>query len=96
MITLQNFHKKAFITISITGFAVIFFFLWLQLTGRTQTVFNDYVSLISGAVFLISAIICFIYYKNLGDRGGVSVAILATGVSNLLFFAGNFLWGYYN
>lgn len=96
MINLQNFHKKAFLTISITGFAAIGMFLWLQFTGRTQTTFNDFVSLISGAVFLISSIICFIYYKKLGDRGGVSIAILATGFANLLFFAGNAFWGYYN
>ncbi len=96
MDTLQKFHKKAFTIITITGFAVIALFLWLQFTERTDTPINQWASLISGFIFLISAIICFTYYKKGGDRGGVSNAILWTGVSNLLFFLGGSTWSFYN
>lgn len=96
MDTLQKFHKKAFNLISITGFGVIAFFLWLQFTGRTQTDLNNWAALVSGAVFLVSALICFYYYKKIGDRGGVSTTILWTGISNLLFFLGSVVWAYYN
>jgi hypothetical protein len=96
MDTLQKFHKKAFYIITISGFAVIALFLWLQFTGRTDTPINQWASLISGFIFLISAVICFIYYKKGGDRGGVSNAILWTGISSLLFFLGGATWNYYN
>ncbi len=94
--TLQNFHKKSFLTISITGFSTILFFLWLQFTGQHQTPINNWTSLISGIIFLISSIICFIYYKKIGDRGGVSTTILATGIANFLYFIGAVIWSYDN
>jgi len=96
MDNLQKFHKKAFNLITFTGFAVIILFLWLQFTGRTDTIFNTWASSISGVVFLISSIICFYYYKKIGDRGSISIAILATGISNLFFFLGSIVWTFYN
>lgn len=96
MDTLQKFHKKSFNIITFTGFPVILFFLWLQFTGRTETIFNTWASIISGFVFLISSIICFLYYKKIGDRGGISITILFTAIANLLYFIGSITWAYYN
>lgn len=96
MDTLKKFHKKSFNLITITGFGVIAYFLWLQFTGQTDTTLNLWASTVSGTVFLISAFICFGYYKKLGDRGGISTAILATGISNVFFFLGSIVWAYYN
>ncbi len=96
MNTLENFHKKAFNIITITGFAAILFFLYLQFNNITSSPINSYSTIASGTVFLISAIICFIYYKRIGEKSAISTAILGTGLSNLLFAAGSFVWGYYN
>ncbi len=95
MDNLQKFHKKAFNIITFTGFPVILLFLGLQFTGLTNTAFSSWASLVSGFIFLISAIICFKYYKKIGDRGGVSNAILWTGIANLLYFIGSVVWTYY-
>ena len=75
MDSLQKFHKKAFYIITFTGFPVILLFIWLQLTARTDTFFNTWASMFSGLIFLISSIICFIYYKKIGDRGQISKVI---------------------
>jgi hypothetical protein len=96
METLQKFHKKAFAFITISGFAVIGLCLWLQENNITDSYINNYISLISGSIFLVSAIISLKYYKKIGDRGGISKAILWTGISNLLFFIGSVTWAYYN
>lgn len=96
MDTLQKFHIKAFLSISITGFAVIALFLWLQVNNIHESYINSYVSVISGFVFLVSTIISVKYYNKIGDRGAVSKAILWTGISNLLFFIGSVTWSFYN
>lgn len=95
MDTLQKFHKKAFSIITISGFGVIALFLWLQFTDQRTSFFNSWASFISGSVFLVGAIICFMYYKKIGDRGGISSTILWTGIANLLFFLGSVSWTYY-
>lgn len=95
MDTLQKFHKKAFTLISVTGFAVIGLFLWLQFTNQTDSIFNYLAAIFSGLVFFISSLICFYYYKKIGDRGGISTTILWTGIANLLFVIGSVIWAYY-
>lgn len=96
MDTLEKLHKKSFNIITITGFATILFFLWLQFTNTTSEPINNYSTLFSGLVFLISAIICFIYYKKIGEKSNISTAILNTGISNILFAIGSFVWSYNN
>jgi hypothetical protein len=95
MDSLQKFHKKAFSIITIAGFGVIALFLWLQFSNQRESFINNWTSLLSGLVFLISTIICFKYYKKIGDRGGISTTILWTGVANLLYFFGAIAWTYY-
>jgi hypothetical protein len=95
MDSLQKLHKKSFNIITFTGFPVILFFSWLQFTGRTETIFNAWASIVSGLIFLISSVICFRYYKKIGDRGQISKVILFTAIANLLFFLGSITWAFY-
>lgn len=95
MNSLQKFHKIAFSIITISGFGVIAMFLWLQATDQRTTVFNDWASFLSGLIFLVGAIICFTYYRKIGDRGGISSTILWTGIANTLYFLGSVSWTYY-
>lgn len=96
MDTLQKFHKKAFSLITIIGLSTLALFLWLQYTGQTSGTLNNWGSIALGLNFAVSAGICFKYYKKMGDRGGVSKAILYTGFANTLFAIGTFIWSYYN
>lgn len=93
---LQKFHTKAFTIITLLGFGAIAFFLWIQFTEQTESTITNWASLVLGLAFAISAIICFQYYKKIGDRGGVSKAILNTGIANTLFAIGSIIWIYYN
>lgn len=95
MSDLEKIHKTSFKIITLAGLSAILVFMFMQFTGMRDTPLNDFSSLIMGLVFLISSIICFIYYKKI-DRGAISTTILNTAIANLLFALGSFLWSIYN